>query len=182
MIRPSRGTLQAIKADKLTRLREEYGLPVAVRREKAWIFRGCNSRPDNWSLHPVAIGAAVEVTEPSKPSRQRAASGSSASRQAAMRVNAVQAPKQPDVGADPVALRGSLPSREAEALHSRRDMPPGSHRGTGGGMPALGDPTQHGKPRRRGRVTPDRRPARARSGRPRWRRGPYERSGRVTPA
>src|SRR4051794_15325552 len=49
------------------------GVPIAVRRGKARIFSGCNSRPDNWSLHPVAIGAAVEATKPSEPSRQRAA-------------------------------------------------------------------------------------------------------------
>ena len=49
------------------------------------------SRPDNRSLHPVAIGAAAEVTKPSKPSRQRVASGGSASRQAATEVNAVNA-------------------------------------------------------------------------------------------
>src|SRR6516225_7640309 len=94
----------------------EFGLPVAVRRAKARISSGCDSRPDNWSLHPVAIGAAVEVTRPSKPSRQRAASGGSASRQAATTVNAVQAPKQPDAGADPVAIWGRPPSREAEGV------------------------------------------------------------------
>jgi hypothetical protein len=44
-----------------------------VRRGKARIFSGCDSRPDNWSLQPVAIGAAAEVTKPSKPSRQRTA-------------------------------------------------------------------------------------------------------------
>ena len=49
------------------------GVPIAVPRGKARIFSGCNSRPDNWSLHPVAIGATAEVTKPSKPSRQRAA-------------------------------------------------------------------------------------------------------------
>ena len=87
-----------------------------MRRAKARISSGCDSRPDNRSLHPVAIGAAVEVTKPSKPSRQRAASGGSASRQAATEVNAVQAPKQPDVGADPVALRGRPSSRETEGV------------------------------------------------------------------
>src|SRR6516225_8324361 len=95
----------------------EFGLPVAVRRAKARISSGCNSRPDNWSLHPVAIGAAVEVTKPSKPSRQWAASGGSASRQAATRVNAEQAPKQPDVEADPVAIRGRPPSLETGGNH-----------------------------------------------------------------
>ena len=42
--------------------------------------------------------------------------GGSASRQAATQVNAVQAPKQPDVGADPVAIRGRPPSRETEEI------------------------------------------------------------------
>jgi hypothetical protein len=64
-----------------------------VRRGKAWIFSGCNSRPATWSLQPAAIGAAVEVTKPPKPSMQRVASGDSASRQAVTRVNAEQAPK-----------------------------------------------------------------------------------------
>ena len=106
--------------------------------------------------------------------------GGSASRQAATRVNAEQAPKQPDVGADPVAIRGRPPSLGTGGGNpSRRDMLQGSHRGIGGGMPAHGDPTQHGKPRRWGRVTPNRQPARARSGRSRWRRGPYEQGTRV---
>ena len=108
--------------------------------------------------------------------------GGSASRQAATEVNAVRAPKQPDVGADPVAIRGRPSSRETEGLPSRRDTLPGFHRGMGGGMPVHGDPMQHGKPRRWGRGTPNRQPARARSGRPRWRRGPYERGSRVMPA
>jgi hypothetical protein len=47
------------------------GVPTAVRRAKARIFSRCDSCPDNWSLPPVAIGAAEEVTKPSKPSRQR---------------------------------------------------------------------------------------------------------------
>src|SRR4051795_11348796 len=84
----------------------ERGAPVAVRRGKARIFSGCKSRPDNWSLHPVAIGAAVEATKPSKPSRPRATLGGSASRKAATQVNAMQASKQGDVEADPVATRG----------------------------------------------------------------------------
>ena len=90
------------------------GDAIAVRRERARIFGGYDSRPESWSLHPVAIGATAEVTKPSKPSRQRAAWGGSASRQAATRMNAVRAPRQPDVGADPVALRGRPPSWETE--------------------------------------------------------------------
>ena len=38
--------------------------------------------PGNWSLQPVAIGAAVEVTKLPKPSMERVALGDSASRQA----------------------------------------------------------------------------------------------------
>jgi hypothetical protein len=43
-----------------------------VRREpcKVLIFSGCNSHPATGSLQPVAIGAAVEETKPSEPSRQ----------------------------------------------------------------------------------------------------------------
>ena len=111
------------------------GVPIAVRREKARISSGCDSRPDNWSLHPEAIGAAAEVTKPSKPSREGGRFGGSASRQAATQVNAVQAAKPPDVEADPVALRGRPPSLETEGLPSRRDTLQGFHRGIGGGMP-----------------------------------------------
>ena len=42
--------------------------------------------------------------------------GGSASRQAATKVNAVQAPKQPDVEADPVAIRGRPPSWRQEGI------------------------------------------------------------------
>jgi hypothetical protein len=34
------------------------------------IVSGCNSHPATGSLQPVAIGAAVEETKPSEPSRQ----------------------------------------------------------------------------------------------------------------
>ena len=44
-----------------------------VRREKALDFSGCNSRPGTGSLHPVAIGAAVEVTKPLKLPMERVA-------------------------------------------------------------------------------------------------------------
>jgi hypothetical protein len=43
-----------------------------VRRGKARIFSGCNSRPATRSLQPVALGAAVEVTKPPEPSIPRA--------------------------------------------------------------------------------------------------------------
>ena len=77
--------------------------------------------------------------------------GGSASRQAVTQVNAVQAPKQPDVEADPVAIRGRPLFLETRGDHpSRCDTLQGFHRGMGGGMPAQGDPTQHGKPRRQG--------------------------------
>ena len=43
-----------------------------VRRAKARIFSGYNSRPATGSLQPVAVGATVEVTKLSKPSMERA--------------------------------------------------------------------------------------------------------------
>jgi hypothetical protein len=50
-----------------------YSYNFCVRREKARIFSGCNSRPATQSLQPEAIGAAVEVTKPPKPSMERVA-------------------------------------------------------------------------------------------------------------
>src|SRR3954468_24792604 len=44
-----------------------------VRRAKARIFSGCDSRPATGSLQPVAIGAVAEVTKPPEPSMQRVA-------------------------------------------------------------------------------------------------------------
>jgi hypothetical protein len=53
----------------------EDGVRITVRRAMARIPSGCDSRPDNRSLYAVAVGAAAEVTKPSKPSRRRVASG-----------------------------------------------------------------------------------------------------------
>jgi hypothetical protein len=39
----------------------------SVRREKALVHSGRQTRPGTGSLHPVTIGAAVEVTKPSEP-------------------------------------------------------------------------------------------------------------------
>ena len=58
-------------------------------------FSGCNSHPATGSLQPVAIGAAVEVTKPSEPSRQMCRFGDAASRQAVTQVNVEQASKRP---------------------------------------------------------------------------------------
>ncbi len=66
-----------------------------MRREKVLIFSGCNSHPATGSLQPVAIGATVEVTKPSEPSRQMCRFGDAASRQAVTQVNVEQASKSP---------------------------------------------------------------------------------------
>ena len=134
------------------------------------------------SLQPVAIGAAVEATKPPKPSMQRVASGDSASRQAVTRVNAEQAPK--GLTWEPTR-RGNGEGRRhwGTGGHTpRSDANQWSHRGIGDGMPAHGDPTQHGKPRAVAGVTANWRPARAGPGRSGWRTGPYDRGRRVTPA
>ena len=75
--------------------RRSKGTGVVVRREKSWVFSGCNSHPAPGSLQPVAIGAAVEVTKPSEPSRQMYRSGDAASGQVVTRVNVEQASKRP---------------------------------------------------------------------------------------
>ena len=50
-------------------LRWVLGVRPSVRRGKVLVFSGCKSHPATGSLQPVAIGAAVEVTKPSEPSR-----------------------------------------------------------------------------------------------------------------
>jgi RNA-directed DNA polymerase len=85
----------------------------------------------------------VEVTKPPKPPVERAALGGSASRQVVTCVNAEQAPKQTDAGADPAHLRGkplSLVSGE------RHDPFQRSRRGKGDGMPAQGERRNTGDP------------------------------------
>ncbi len=64
------GNVQAALADYRSALKLEPGDDLRVRRGKVLIFSGCNSHPATGSLQPVAIGAAVEVTKPSEPSRQ----------------------------------------------------------------------------------------------------------------
>ena len=63
--------------------------------KKVLVSSGCNSHPATGSLQPVAIGAAVEVTKSSEPSRQMCRLGDAASRQAVTRVNVEQASKRP---------------------------------------------------------------------------------------
>ena len=65
-----------------------------MRREKALILSGGKSRPGTGSLHPVAIGAVVEVTKLLKPLVKRVALGDPASRQAVTKVNVEQASKR----------------------------------------------------------------------------------------
>ncbi|MBA7652289.1 hypothetical protein ES703_60119 [subsurface metagenome] len=44
---------------------------ATVRRGKALVLSGCETRPATGSLRPVAIGAAAEATKPSKPLVER---------------------------------------------------------------------------------------------------------------
>ena len=76
-----------------------------VRRERRRVSVGVTPTRQ-LALQPVAIGAANEVTTSPKPSMSRATTGGSASSQAVTRVNAKQAPKRRDGGADPARLRG----------------------------------------------------------------------------
>ena len=55
---------------------------VRVRRERRLVHSGCKSHPGTGSFHPVAIGAAVEVTKPLKPPMKEGREDDSASVQA----------------------------------------------------------------------------------------------------
>ncbi len=46
---------------------------VRVRREKALVSSGRQSRPETGSLHPVGIESVLEATKPLKPSMERIA-------------------------------------------------------------------------------------------------------------
>ncbi|HWI69428.1 MAG TPA: hypothetical protein VNS88_13825, partial [Nitrospiraceae bacterium] len=63
-----RGTKHGIGAAPNTEGRDfECNGDLSVRREKALVHSGRQTRPGTGSLHPVTIGAAVEVTKPSEP-------------------------------------------------------------------------------------------------------------------
>jgi hypothetical protein len=124
------------------RAEKEPGCPCAVPRRRSSV----GAIPTRQLLlQPVAIGAVVEVTILPKPSMQRVASGDSASRQARTRVNAEQASKRFYCGSRPSGHLGKAAVVEIKgATRSLRR----SRRGSGAGMAAQGERTQHGRPQR----------------------------------
>ena len=111
---------------------------------------GCKSRPAN-SVAPAGSyrsggggNEAVGAFETNVPL------GGAASRQAVTRVNAEQASKDLNVGADPPFNRGrppSLANRETGGIgRPMSDLTQRSHRGNGNGMSTHGRHLQHGKP------------------------------------
>lgn len=123
---------------------------ASVRREKVVFPSGCKSHPAN-SVAPAGSyrsggrgNKAVGAFETNAPP------GGAASRQAVTRVNAEQASKGTDVGADPILARGrpsSLENRETGGIgRPMSDLTQRSHRGIGNGMSTQGKRTQHGKP------------------------------------
>ena len=68
--------------DRPTRRMLGDNILYVVCRVKAGDLSGCDSRPANWSLQPVAIGAIEEVTNRLKPSTHTVALGDHASMQA----------------------------------------------------------------------------------------------------
>jgi hypothetical protein len=86
--------------------------------------------PTRQSLQPEAIGAVMEVTKWLKPSISVSRIGDSANVQAAMRVNAEQAPKRSMCRPTPLPYRGRL--KWLDVLSE--DYVQLLHRGIGGGM------------------------------------------------
>ena len=142
--RPTPGELRGVS------LWELRGVSLCVRRVKVLVFSGCKSRLATGSLQPGAIGAMVEVTKPSKPSRKMCRLGDAASRQAVMRSERRAGLETTNVGADLAQRWGrplSLGMRgEAGIGRTTSDQNPAGHRGNDDGMSVHGDPTQHGKP------------------------------------
>jgi hypothetical protein len=118
--RPSTGSSKHGRRDSLAGLSMDpnpyevsirRGVKFGVRRGKVLVFSGCNSHPATGSLQPVRlwrIGAAVEVTKPSEPSRQMCRLGDAASRQAVTRSERRAGLEMTNVDAD-LALRWGRP-------------------------------------------------------------------------
>ena len=123
------------------------------------------------SLQPVAIGAVVEATKPSEPSRKRVVPDGSASPQAVTRVNVEQASK--GMTWEPTRLLIGEGRRRwgTEAHASRSDPNQRSHRGNDDGMRTHGEPRQPREALAVRDVTLNRTPARDRPGRVGWRTG-----------
>jgi hypothetical protein len=122
-------------ADRL----ERFQLAYATHREDAWcamkkvmVLNGCDSRPATGSLQPVAIGAAVEVTKPSEPSRQMCRfwrCSEQAGRNASERRAGLETT---NVDADPATWRGRpQPLASKETAGIRRPTSDPTQRATG---------------------------------------------------
>ena len=60
-------TSESVKSKPSAACPRELNGMVRVRRERRLVHSGCKSHPGTGSFHPVAIGAAVEVTKLLKP-------------------------------------------------------------------------------------------------------------------
>src|SRR5262249_31626313 len=128
-----------------------YGFPVlecAVRRQ--YRPNGCKSRPANWVAPAGSYRSGGGGNETVEAFEKHVPPGGAASRQAVTRVNAEQASKVINVGADPPLKRGrlsSLANRETGGIgRPTSDLTQRSHRGNGNGRPTHGGSLQHGKP------------------------------------
>ncbi len=127
----------------------ESGAPGPVGSRKCAPWKGVDFQwvqfpPGDESLQPVAIGAAEEVTSPSKPLMQRIAVGDPASMQAETRVNAEQASKDQNAGADLSLFQGRPSSCGEEATRA----PTGPAGVVASACMRQGNRLQHGKPHR----------------------------------
>ena len=111
---------------------------------------GCKSHPANSVAPAGSYRSGGGGNEAVGAFETKAPPGGAASRQAVTRVNAEQASKGSDVGADPLTGWGrpsSLANRETGGIgRPMSDLTQRSRRGNGNGMSTQGEHTQHGKP------------------------------------
>jgi len=111
---------------------------------------GCKSHPANSIAPAGSYRSGGGGNEAVGAFETHAPLGGAASRQAVTRVNAEQASKGSDVGADPLTGWGrpsSLANRETGGIgRPMSDPTQRSHRGNGNGMSTHGRRLQHGKP------------------------------------
>src|SRR5512135_391326 len=127
--------------------REAASPDFHVRREKARIFRGCDSRPATQVAPAGSNRSGGGGNETAEAFDVKGRYGDSASRQAVTCSERRAGLERRNVGADPPRKRGRPPSLGNWGAYPHEAIGTSGPTGVfGDGMSVHGDPTQHGKP------------------------------------